>query len=373
MQNMKRPPLGADGRNRIFEEGCIVDYLLLCGWARESRCGDRAPAKREARLALDRWVGLGLPFERPAGGVRHFDPAEVLNMLKWSGAQHGDPFWEERFIATGRALIRAFHPSPAAHGVPPRPAMLMPTRIDFTLQREFDLRYFGTGTRTLLRMPLPLEDHALRELAIECVAPPEVDVDFAIAPGRVDARFAAPEAPMITLGVRVSFTVGPGVPDPQPLPLSLIERKLYTRPAEGLIKVDARIAALAARLAGGERDAWIAATKFWNFVHDELTWGAVDYALLDADRPLDHVLDTGWYDCQAGSALLVALCRAIDIPARIVSGYLLYPASPSYHWWAEVWLDDRGWIPLDTIGSDLTAGGVTNRGAITFSARSTTG
>ena len=357
MQDMQRPAMSADGRNRTVEEARILDYLLLCGWAREARHGDRAPAEREARTALDRWVGFGLPFVRSADGERRFDPAEVVNMLKWTGAQHGDPFWEERFIATGRALIRAFHRSPPAQGAPPPPATLAPTRFEFTLQREFALQYFGSGARTTLRMPLPLEDHSLQGLTVECIGPPDVDVDFALAPGRLDARFATPPAPTITLSTRMSFTVGPGVPEPRAVPLSRTERELYTRPTEGLVRIGPRIAALAARLTGGERNAWTAATNFWNFVRDELTWGVVDYHLLDAARPLDHVLEAGWYDCQLGSALLVALCRACGIPARIVSGYLLYPASPSYHWWAEVWLDDRGWVPLDTIGSDLSARG----------------
>ena len=68
-------------------------------------------------------------------------------------------------------------------------------------------------------------------------------------------------------------------------------------------------------------------------------------------------MDTGWFDCHLGSALLVALCRATDIPARLVSGYLLYPASPSYHYWAEAWVDGRGWVPMDLVCSDLSARG----------------
>ncbi len=66
------------------------------------------------------------------------------------------------------------------------------------------------------------------------------------------------------------------------------------------------------------------------------------------------MLESGWFDCQLGSALLVALCRASGIPARVVGGYLVYAASPSHHWWAEAWLPDRGWVPLDTICADLS-------------------
>lgn len=355
MQRMKRPAMGADGRNRTVDETRIVDYLVLCGWSREAHSEDRAPAERAARAALDGWIALGLPFARTADGARRFDPAEVVNFLKWAGAALGDPFWEERFIANTRELVRAFH-SPIAPGVSPPPATLGPRRFTVTVQREFALQE-AAGAHALLRLPLPLEDDALRDLAIECIAPPGVDVDFAIAPGRLDARFAPPPAPTITLGVRLSFTARPSLTNPQSAPLTPADRKLYTRSAEGLVRISPQVQALAARLVGIEREPWSAVRRFWNFLVDELTCGVIDYEKLDAARPLDHVLESGWFDCQLGSALLVALCRTQNIPARIVSGYLLYPLSPAYHWWAEAWLADRGWIPLDTICADLSTRG----------------
>ncbi|NDP42265.1 MAG: hypothetical protein GZ089_06040, partial [Aromatoleum sp.] len=61
---MKRPAMRIDVRYRSVEEARIIDYLLLCGWAREVRGGDRDAAEREARAALDRWASLGLPFAR---------------------------------------------------------------------------------------------------------------------------------------------------------------------------------------------------------------------------------------------------------------------------------------------------------------------
>ena len=263
MQRMKRPAMGADGRNRTVDETRIVDYLVLCGWSREAHSGDRAPAERAARAALDGWIALGLPFARTADGARRFDPAEVVNFLKWAGAEHGDPFWEERFIANSRELVRAFH-SPIAPGVPPPPATLGPQRFTVTVQREFALQK-EPGARALVRLPLPLEDDALRDLAIEFIAPPGVDVDFAIAPGRLDARFAPPAAPTITLGVRMSFTARPAATDPQSAPLSPADRKLYTRPAEGLVRISPQVHALAARLVGTEREPWRCGAAFLEF------------------------------------------------------------------------------------------------------------
>ena len=90
--------------------------------------------------------------------------------------------------------------------------------------------------------------------------------------------------------------------------------------------------------------------RFWNFMLDELAIGVLHYDELDPAHPIDWVLESGWYDCQMGSALLIALCRVRGIPARMASGYFLYPASPTPHYWVEVWLD-HGW--LDVAGHDL--------------------
>jgi Transglutaminase-like superfamily len=54
---------------------------------------------------------------------------------------------------------------------------------------------------------------------------------------------------------------------------------------------------------------------------------------------------------------LCAMCRSIGIPARLVSGYELYPASLAYHYWAEVWCEERGWSSFDFLAWMLSNGG----------------
>jgi hypothetical protein len=357
MPVMPRPPLRIDARRRTFPEARIVDCVLVHGWATAMHHGDRDAARREAEAALARWLDAGLPFERAADGTRLLDPAEALNFGKWSGMHGDDPFYEERFVAQARALVRAFHPSAAPDGVPPAPAQLAPVRVAIALEREFALARAPAGARTLLRLPLPIEDAMCRELAVECSAPPDVEVDWRRAPGCIDARFAAPSAPTLALSLRMSYTARPGAATPFPDDLPAAERALYTRPADGLVRVTPAVAMLAARLAGNDRDPASIVRRFWRFLADELACGVIDYAEVDANRPCDHAIETGWFDCRLGSALLVALCRSRDIPARVVGGYLLYPDSPSVHWWVEVALPERGWLPIDTIGADLSARG----------------
>jgi hypothetical protein len=59
-------------------------------------------------------------------------------------------------------------------------------------------------------------------------------------------------------------------------------------------------------------------------------------------------------DCTEYSDLFVALCRAKDIPARAVTGYVIGTnETPLRHNWAEVYLKDYGWIPFELSGSDV--------------------
>jgi hypothetical protein len=100
-----------------------------------------------------------------------------------------------------------------------------------------------------------------------------------------------------------------------------------------------------------------AVRSFWDYINKEMMSGAIHYDQVDFASPCDWTLDAGWFDCQLGSSLFVALCRARRIPARLVGGYLLYPVSPTNHFWAEVWIEDRGWSPFDFITWDICRAG----------------
>jgi len=83
--------------------------------------------------------------------------------------------------------------------------------------------------------------------------------------------------------------------------------------------------------------------------------GFIHYDELDPGDPLAAVIARGWCDCHTGSALFAALARARGIPARIVTGAVLYPVAPSQHSWLEVLLPPLGWLPVDIFGAFLAA------------------
>ena len=53
--------------------------------------------------------------------------------------------------------------------------------------------------------------------------------------------------------------------------------------------------------------------------------------------------------CNGKSRLLTALCRAVDIPARVVGGVILENAEKrTSHLWTEIWMGDQ-WVPFDAL------------------------
>jgi hypothetical protein len=242
-------------------------------------------------------------------------------------------------------------------GLAPPPQTLAPGRYAVSLRRTFDLSDRRPGERVRLRLPLPIVDAGLSDLEIGLDPAPDLAAPPAIGPARLDAIVLAPPEGETSLGVRLSFTARAYVPTRSAAALDPAEAELYTRPSEGLIKVSPRVRALGERLAGDAGDTWTAMRRFWRFMMDELSCGAIHYAEFDPTCPVDWVLEHGWYDCRVGSALLAALCRARGTPARLVSGYQLYVEAPSAHTWLEVWIDGWGWVPFDLLGWDLSAGG----------------
>ncbi len=75
-----------------------------------------------------------------------------------------------------------------------------------------------------------------------------------------------------------------------------------------------------------------------------------------------HAIDEFWLDrrqgfCEHFSAAFVVVMRALDVPARIVTGYQgadpvlqdgdLIVRNNHAHAWAEIWLEGRGWVRVD--------------------------
>jgi hypothetical protein len=331
--------------------------LLLGGWVFEVAAGHHAEALASTRSALASWIELGLSYRMSAGGERLYDPVEVMNFQKWAGLNGLDRFWIDRFVTTGRRLVGdwAHHrlddaSSPDGRG---------DASFRVSLQRTFNVGSFSPGTGLRLRMPLPLRGPYVCEVNAVPRVSDDLKAEIRLSDGRMEVRLAAPEQPFIEVGAEVCFVARPrpaGSPEPAGR-LDAEEAAIYLRATDGLIRVTPRIQALAKFLGGPACQATQIVRAFWAYMIDELNSGMVHYDQVDAEAPGDWVLESGWHDCQLGSALFVALCRARGIPARIIGGHVLYRLAPTNHYWAEAWIEGRGWLPFDLLCWDLSAAG----------------
>ncbi len=345
---MTRPdahPLGSvpADRYRTVPQAQIIEMQLLSDWAFEVAAGGRADAVAATEVALENWIALGLGYRRDGDGQRLFDPAEVTNLMTWAGHHGRDPFWAEHYVTTGQALALDRRITASA------------ARLRVGLRRSFDLRSVASGTMVQLRLPLPLPGPYASDIAVTPVVAPSLSAEVVQDRGRMIVRLAAPPGGAVVIGADLAFRAH--CPPPAPTALTPAERALYCHPVEGCVRVSPRVRALADELAGTVTDPLAALRAFWHHMMRTLCCGVVHYDQVDAAAACDWVLDSGWFDCQLGSALLVALCRARGIPARLVSGYLLYPLAPTNHYWAEAWIDGQGWLPFDLMAWTLSRGG----------------
>jgi transglutaminase-like putative cysteine protease len=108
--------------------------------------------------------------------------------------------------------------------------------------------------------------------------------------------------------------------------------------------------------------------------------------LLEDDTVDGFLFGTRAGFCEHFSSAFVVLMRALDIPARVVTGYQGGQHNPAEdywivrqsdaHAWAEVWLGDRGWVRVDPTGAvapERILRGAADSGALSGAAAGATG
>ena len=118
---------------------------------------------------------------------------------------------------------------------------------------------------------------------------------------------------------------------------------------------------LAAQMRGDPRWAKADAATLVNAVLDMLRTGGYTYTL-EPGVFGTHTADEFWFDRKAGfcehiASSFVLLMRALDVPARIVTGYqggdinsvdgFWTVRQSDAHAWSEVWIAGRGWVRVD--------------------------
>ena len=95
---------------------------------------------------------------------------------------------------------------------------------------------------------------------------------------------------------------------------------------------------------------WMA-RKLYNYLIDNMY-----YAMEGGWNTAPAVLDRGNGSCSEYAFAYIAMCRAAGIPARYVGSLVIRGDRSSmddvYHRWAEIYVPEYGWIPVDPSGGD---------------------
>jgi hypothetical protein len=314
----------------------VIEQIMIQCWLFQARGGDRAGARRKAEQTLERLLAMGLPRENGPDGMR-LDPYAANNMIKARAGQLEDEAWgawQDTARRNAGSLPAGQH------------------RYRFSLRREWHDYTVKPDRPVVLRLPLPLRQSQLGAASVQLIEPSGAAFDVRETPGRVELRVdgARVKGPIVAELV-VEFAAGetreaPPVAAPPGAPVRPLD-EIWLRDHEGLVVQSPGVATLAASLAEGCRDARGYVQAAWRWLMSELRFGDTHRADLDAADPLGGLLRTRLADCVLGSSLLVALCRARGIPARLLSGYLLHPANLGPHSWAEVCIAPGEWMPVD--------------------------
>lgn len=135
--------------------------------------------------------------------------------------------------------------------------------------------------------------------------------------------------------------------------------KKYTAPEKNIESDNQQIKEKAAEITKDIDDPYLAAKKIYEFVMNHMS-----YVRQDRCRGALYALQEKKGDCTEYSDLFVALCRARGIPARPVHGLT--------HDWAEIYIPDVGWIPVDATlgrGGKDYFGNITNKNVILYTER----
>jgi hypothetical protein len=124
-------------------------------------------------------------------------------------------------------------------------------------------------------------------------------------------------------------------------PLSASEKAEYLESGYYIDKDDTVAQRLAKEITGNEKNLWkkVVLLRDWVNVHMKFNAGIVMAPSSEAIRNLEGT-------CVSYATVLTTLCRAANIPARYLMGFVYFDGMWGGHAWVEVYLNDS-WIPVD--------------------------
>ena len=151
------------------------------------------------------------------------------------------------------------------------------------------------------------------------------------------------EIDYFVLSFDVEYTVNSNLVDSYDTDSEVYE--LYTQPEEFIQSDNPEVVRTAQAIVGDEENPHKKALLIYNFVIKNLK-----YEVQSEEKGALWALENRKGDCSEYSYLFVALCRAAGIPARVQAGFAFHYVNEVMedgHMWAEYYLENYGWIPVD--------------------------
>ncbi len=134
-------------------------------------------------------------------------------------------------------------------------------------------------------------------------------------------------------------------------PLKVNENLEFLKSTDSVDVSDKRIVELVEQLTTGEDDTLIVLHKLASWVEENIEYN-LSTVTESASLSASWVLENKQGVCDELTNLFLALSRASGVPARFVSGFSytdspLFPEGWGLHGWAEVYIPEYGWMPVD--------------------------
>lgn len=130
--------------------------------------------------------------------------------------------------------------------------------------------------------------------------------------------------------------------------------KQYTR-SYGNTYISDEIRETAKKVVGAEKNPYLAAKKLYEYILKEIKYSYMPHMAMwpRGERESEYVQRLKRGDCGAQAMYFSAMCRSLGIPARTTGGWQLFTGNFAGHFWAEFFLPNYGWIPVDPTAADI--------------------
>lgn len=244
------------------------------------------------------------------------------------------------------------------------------------MQYQKPVTYRGTHTISIPReklpdvgtyriwLPIPINNGPQTQVTIESVVPdkwvkqpPSIDQDIGLLYMEVPMEELTED---LMIQVEFTFThyeqrfsVDPGNIGEYDEDSELFQR--YTR-SYGNTEITSDISRMAREIVATETNPYLAARKIYDYIVNNVDYSYMPHFALwprISQTESDYVHKYQRGDCGAQSMYFSAMCRSLGIPARTTGGWQLFTDAFAGHFWAEFYLPNYGWIPVDTSCAQL--------------------